>query len=158
MLQCLAALGTKLSIDDFGTGYSSLRYLATMPVDEIKIDKSFVDALETDEAVRAVISAAVDMGHRLGLSVVVEGIERPAQHAALLGLGCDVAQGYLLGRPMPPAQFVEWLATPHPLHDGRIASTRPAAGVTRATHAGELSELGEYARARAPPRRPAPDA
>jgi diguanylate cyclase len=149
MLQCLAALGTKLSIDDFGTGYSSLRYLATMPVDEIKIDKSFVDALETDEAVRAVISAAVDMGHRLGLSVVVEGIERPAQHAALRELGCDVAQGYLIGRPMAPAQFFEWLAAPHPLHAGRIATTQHAAGIARASHAGEIRELGEF-RARAP--------
>lgn len=131
MLDCLATLGARLSIDDFGTGYSSLRYLATMPVDEIKIDKSFVDAVEGDAAVRAVIGAAVDMGHRLGMSVVVEGVERAAQHAQLAALGCDTGQGYLYARPMAPAQLLDWLAAPHEFHCARIAGDAAATGIVR---------------------------
>ena len=107
-LEALRLLGVGLSIDDFGTGYSSLSYLARMPVDELKIDRSFVMAISTSEEVAAVVRAALDMGHSLGLKVVAEGIEDEASAARLLALGCDVGQGYLYAKPMMQAEFEVW--------------------------------------------------
>ena len=109
MLQALATLGVKLSIDDFGTGYSSLSHLAHMPVDEVKIDQSFVRQLEADPEVAAVVRSAIDMGHRLGLRVVAEGIETESAAALLGGMHCDLGQGFLIAKPMPLAQFESWL-------------------------------------------------
>jgi len=109
VLDSLAALGVMLSIDDFGTGYSSLSHLARMPVHEIKIDRSFVQGLETDLEFGAVVRSAVDMGHGLGLKVVAEGIETEASAKRLQNFGCDVAQGYFYARPMPREQFEAWL-------------------------------------------------
>ncbi len=110
MLEALRSMGVRLSVDDFGTGYSSLSYLAHMPVDEIKVDQSFVRGLEQDAALVAVVSAAADMGHRLGLSVVAEGVETEEQARILRDIGCDVAQGYLYARPMSPPELLPWLA------------------------------------------------
>ncbi|MDE2304567.1 MAG: EAL domain-containing protein [Gammaproteobacteria bacterium] len=109
MLSALAALGVKLSIDDFGTGYSSLSHLAHMPVDEVKIDRSFVLGLERDEQFAAVIRSAIEMGHRLGLAIVAEGIETDSAAEALAAMGCDVGQGYWLSAPRPLADFEHWL-------------------------------------------------
>jgi diguanylate cyclase (GGDEF)-like protein len=109
VLDSLAALGVLLSIDDFGTGYSSLSHLARMPVHEIKIDRSFVQGLETDVEFGAVVRSAVDMGHGLGLKVVAEGIETEDSAKRLHNFGCDVAQGYFYARPMPREQFEAWL-------------------------------------------------
>jgi diguanylate cyclase (GGDEF)-like protein len=109
VLDSLASLGVILSIDDFGTGYSSLSHLARMPVHELKIDRSFVQGLETDIEFGAVVRSAVDMGHGLGLKVVAEGIETEASAKRLQNFGCDVAQGYFYGRPMPCEQFEAWL-------------------------------------------------
>jgi diguanylate cyclase (GGDEF)-like protein len=109
MLDALAALGVSLSIDDFGTGYSSLSHLARMPVHEVKIDRSFVKGMESDLEFAPVVRSAIDMGHALGLKVVAEGIETSEAAARLRELGCDVAQGYLYGRPMPLAAFETWL-------------------------------------------------
>jgi diguanylate cyclase (GGDEF)-like protein len=96
----LRALGVRLAIDDFGTGYSSLARLGEMPVDELKIDKSFVDRLGADpHDSSALVTAAVAMGHGLGLEVVAEGVETAAQAAFLSSVGCDLLQGYLLGKP-----------------------------------------------------------
>jgi diguanylate cyclase (GGDEF)-like protein len=103
-LESLRELGVRLSVDDLGTGYSSLAYLAALPVDEIKIDRSFVREL-ADPRSAAVVSAMVDLGRRLGHTVVAEGIEDRAAYEALARLGCDVAQGYWLARPMPAAQL-----------------------------------------------------
>ena len=96
----LRGLGVRLAIDDFGTGYSSLARLGELPIDEMKIDKSFVDRLgaPANEST-ALVTAAVAMGHGLGLTVVAEGVETPAQAGQLTALGCDLLQGYLLGRP-----------------------------------------------------------
>lgn len=105
-LKRLAALGVRLSLDDFGTGFSSLSLLRTLPVHGLKIDKSFVDAVDTDEDDAALIEMVVRLAHRLGLTVVAEGVERPEQLEALRALGCDAVQGYLLGRPVPAAQLV----------------------------------------------------
>ncbi len=109
MLEAISALGVSLSIDDFGTGYSSLSHLARMPVDEMKIDRSFVQGLESDPEFAPVVQSAIDMGHGLGLKVVAEGIETEAAALRLREFGCDVGQGYLYAKPMPLAAFESWL-------------------------------------------------
>ncbi|MBW3641200.1 MAG: EAL domain-containing protein [Actinobacteria bacterium] len=105
----LRTLGVKLSVDDFGTGYSSLLYLRGLPVDEVKIDKGFVDGVTSEPADRAVVRAVVDIAHTLGLRVVAEGVEQPEQQAVLRTLGVDEVQGYLNARPMPATDITAWL-------------------------------------------------
>ena len=107
-LKELRGLGISLAIDDFGTGYSSLSYLNRLPVDRLKIDRSFVARLTTDAGARAVTRAAVTMGHELGLKVVAEGVESAADWDLLGELGCDSVQGYFVSRPLAPAAFVTW--------------------------------------------------
>ena len=104
-LRALKQLGITLSLDDFGTGYSSLSYLRRFPIDEVKIDRSFINELHHNEDDAAIAAAVVAMAHTLGLSVVAEGVEITAQLEALQRLGCNEVQGYLLGRPMEPAAF-----------------------------------------------------
>jgi len=108
-MEHLRALGIRISMDDFGTGYSSLTYLRGLPVDEVKIDKSFVDGLDTDPANAAVVRAVVDIAHTLGLQVVAEGVEHDEQNRMLRALGVDEAQGYLHARPQPAMQTAAWL-------------------------------------------------
>ena len=105
-LHALKALGVRLAIDDFGTGYSSLSYLRRFPVDVVKLDRSFVSGLGTDPAATAIVAAAVNLSHALGLSVVAEGVETPEQLVVLRALRCDRGQGYHWSRPLPPAQLV----------------------------------------------------
>jgi EAL domain-containing protein (putative c-di-GMP-specific phosphodiesterase class I) len=112
-MQALARLkfmGVRLAIDDFGTGYASLSNLKKFPVDVVKVDRSFVmDCLNsTDDA--AIVKAVVSMGHALRLQVVAEGVETREQMAFLQLLGCDCAQGYLIGEPMPAAKFERLVA------------------------------------------------
>jgi diguanylate cyclase (GGDEF)-like protein len=109
-LNALSARGFKLSIDDFGTGYSSLAYLKRLPVDELKIDRSFVAAMETDADDAKIVRSTIDLAHNLGLSVVAEGIENATVCAQLAALACDEGQGYHLGRPMPAAAFEAWVS------------------------------------------------
>jgi len=109
-LERLHALGVRLSIDDFGTGYSSLGRLRQLPIHEVKIDKSFVQGIATDHRDRAVVRSAIQLGHALDLEVVAEGVEDDETYAYLADEGCDVVQGYLLSRPLPPDRFAEWLA------------------------------------------------
>jgi diguanylate cyclase (GGDEF)-like protein len=109
MLNRLSEQGFKLSIDDFGTGYSSLAYLKRLPVDELKIDKSFVMGMESDPDDAIIVRSTIDLAHNLGLSVVAEGVENAAIMEQLRVLGCDEAQGYHLSRPMPAPAFMEWL-------------------------------------------------
>jgi EAL domain-containing protein (putative c-di-GMP-specific phosphodiesterase class I) len=109
MLEAIAALGVSLSIDDFGTGYSSLSHLARMPVHELKIDRSFVQGLESDPESAPVVRAAIDMGHGLGLKVIAEGIESEEAALRLRNFGCDVAQGYLYSEPLPLPAFEAWI-------------------------------------------------
>lgn len=109
-LNRLSALGFKLSIDDFGTGYSSLAYLKRLPVNELKIDRSFVMAMETDESDATIVRSTIDLAHNLGLTVVAEGVENDAALTALRALHCDEAQGYFISRPLPVAEFVSWRA------------------------------------------------
>jgi diguanylate cyclase (GGDEF)-like protein len=99
VLTDLKHLGVKLALDGFGTGYSSLTHLARFPIDIVKIDRELVAALDGDEASRAIVVTAVDFAHRLGMTVVAEGVETVAQWAQVASLGCDACQGYLFGRP-----------------------------------------------------------
>jgi diguanylate cyclase (GGDEF)-like protein len=105
----LRALGVKISVDDFGTGYSSLTYLKGLPVDEVKIDKAFVDGIVHDRADGAVVRAVVDIAHTLGLRVVAEGVEQEDQHQMLARFGVDEVQGYLHARPMAALDMAQWL-------------------------------------------------
>ncbi len=105
----LQGLGIRLSIDDFGTGYSSLVHLRQLPVDEIKIDKSFVMGMRNNEADAAVVRAVIDLGHNLGKQVCAEGVEDQETWQRLADLGCDLAQGYFIGKPMPADALMKWL-------------------------------------------------
>ena len=104
VLAGLDAMGIELAIDDFGTGYSSLAYLHRLPVSELKIDRCFAGDLEAG-ANRAIVSSVIDLGRNLGLRIVAEGMEDAETLTALAELGCDLAQGYVVGRPMPPADL-----------------------------------------------------
>ncbi|MEF7617049.1 GGDEF and EAL domain-containing protein [Aquincola sp. MAHUQ-54] len=103
------AQGVRLAMDDFGTGYSSLSYLRRLPVSELKLDQSFVHDLEHDETARALSQAVIRIGESLHLTVVAEGVETTHQHHLLTSQGCQVAQGYLFARPLPPAELKAWL-------------------------------------------------
>jgi diguanylate cyclase (GGDEF)-like protein len=105
----MRGLGVKISVDDFGTGYSSLTYLKGLPVDEVKIDKGFVDDVTHDAGDRAVVRAVVDIAHTLGLRVVAEGVEHVDQAEVLEQLGVDEVQGYLHARPMAALDMAQWL-------------------------------------------------
>ncbi len=110
-LKELKELGLRLSIDDFGVGYSSLSYLRRFPIDELKIDKSFVDELETSEDSAAIVLAIIAMGRSLGLTLVAEGIETAGQMEFLRANRCDEAQGFLMSRPLPAGDFAAgWLS------------------------------------------------
>jgi diguanylate cyclase (GGDEF)-like protein len=109
-LERLHAMGVELSIDDFGTGYSSLAYLKRLPVDELKIDKSFVLNMEHDVGDTKIVRSTIDLGHNMGLRVVAEGIESEAVWRLLAALGCDQGQGYFMSRPIPGEQLAAWIA------------------------------------------------
>jgi diguanylate cyclase (GGDEF)-like protein len=105
----LAALGIKLSIDDYGVGQASLAYLKILPVDELKLDRSFITAITESPRNAAIVESTIMLSHALGLTVVAEGVETPAELHWLREHGCDVAQGYGIGRPMPAARLQAWL-------------------------------------------------
>jgi EAL domain-containing protein (putative c-di-GMP-specific phosphodiesterase class I) len=110
ILESIAATGVRLSIDDFGTGYSSLAYLKRLPVQELKIDRSFVSDMAISRNDLMIVEATIQLGHSLGLQVVAEGVETDQILDVLASVDCDIAQGYLLARPMPPDQLPGWLA------------------------------------------------
>jgi len=116
----LHRLGLGLSIDDYGTGYSSMAYLKRLPVDELKVDRTFVRDVDTDREDVALVRGAIELGHSLGMSVVAEGVESAGHATTLRGLGCDVAQGYHYARPMPAADLTDWMRTRQ-----RLATTSP---------------------------------
>jgi EAL domain-containing protein (putative c-di-GMP-specific phosphodiesterase class I) len=109
ILSMLQSMGVRLSIDDFGTGYSSLTHLRELPVDEIKIDKSFVIGMTRNEADASIVRTVIDLAHNLGKQVCAEGVEDRSTWQMLMELGCDLAQGYWIGRPMSAADLMAWL-------------------------------------------------
>jgi EAL domain-containing protein (putative c-di-GMP-specific phosphodiesterase class I) len=109
VLHDLRELGLRLSIDDFGTGYSSLSHLRRLQPDELKVDRSFVTHMLSDENSGVIVRSTVDMGHNLGLSLVAEGVEDAETFEALARLGCDRVQGYHVARPMNAAALQPWL-------------------------------------------------
>lgn len=130
-LQHLRAMGLRLSIDDFGTGHSSLAYLKTLPVHELKLDRSFVTSMASDEHDARIVQSTVELAHGLGLSVVAEGVENLRTWELLQSLRCDEAQGHFIAKPMPAAQFATWVSGwqvpqrtgPIPLQDARRAAS-----------------------------------
>ena len=109
VMRRLANMGFHLSIDDFGTGYSSLAYLKQLPVDEIKIDKSFVTRMDQDENDAVIVRATIDLAHNLGLKVVAEGVENTDVWDLLEMLGCDVIQGFYIRKPLAAVDLTEWI-------------------------------------------------
>ena len=114
VLDRLAGLGIGLSIDDFGTGYSSLSHLKRLPIEEIKIDRSFVTHMHDDANDFMIVRATIELGKNLGLRTVAEGVEDRETFDRLADFGCDEAQGYYIARPMPPDEFGRWLSVRSP--------------------------------------------
>jgi len=131
VLEQLSTLGIRISIDDFGAGYTSLGQLKNLPVAELKIDRSFVMTMIEDSSNALIVRSVIDLGHSLGFTLVAEGVETEQILAALAALGCDVAQGYYLSRPITAAAFDTWCAGRHiepmrlPPEDMRVPMTVP---------------------------------
>src|SRR5215472_13674551 len=130
----LAGSGVRVSLDDFGTGFASLESLGGWPIDELKLDRSIVRPMATSASFHAIVATTIDLAHQLGVKVVAEGIENAAVSSELRALGCDIGQGFYLGRPMPAAAFTEWMRDPARLVPGLEASSYPQASQA----AGEL--------------------
>ncbi|MDH3355652.1 MAG: EAL domain-containing protein, partial [Chromatiales bacterium] len=109
VLNELSDIGVGLSVDDFGTGFSSLAYLKQLPVNELKIDKSFVMEMENNDSDAVIVHSTIELGHNLGLSVVAEGVENQQTCDILKHYGCDLVQGYFIARPLPADEFMLWL-------------------------------------------------
>ena len=125
ILNALGAMGIRLSIDDFGTGYSSLAYLKQLPVAELKIDKSFVMGMATDENDATIVRSTIDLAHNIGLRVVAEGVEDKRTYEMLVELGCDSVQGYYISRPVAPEELLRWVQQPPwGLHSYRAGDSR----------------------------------
>jgi EAL domain-containing protein (putative c-di-GMP-specific phosphodiesterase class I) len=108
-VMALSSLGVHVSIDDFGTGYSSLSMLKRLPVDELKIDRSFVSPMMHDESDLIIVRSTIHLGHDLGMKVIAEGVEDEGTLERLASLGCDLIQGYFISRPLPADAFTAWM-------------------------------------------------
>jgi diguanylate cyclase len=105
-------MGVEIAIDDFGTGYSSMAHLKTLPVDELKVDRSFVSQMTSNASDAVIVRSTVDLGRNLGLRVVAEGVEDSPTLLELDALGCDAVQGYYISRPVAADELVQWLQRP----------------------------------------------
>ena len=108
-LNKLKTMGFSIAIDDFGTGFSSLNYLKQLPVDRLKIDRSFVNQLQPGEEQKSIANMVIQLGHTLQLEVIAEGVETQEQASQLSTLGCDEVQGFLYGKPMTSDALIVWL-------------------------------------------------
>jgi EAL domain-containing protein (putative c-di-GMP-specific phosphodiesterase class I) len=126
VLHALRALGVRFAVDDFGTGYSSLTFLTRIAVDELKVDRTFVARMGESKEAAAIVRAVVDLGQRLGIRVVAEGVETPEQRAALVRLGCDAGQGFHFSRPVDSGEVVGAVtrlrSTARPVRPVRVAA------------------------------------
>ena len=120
-LRMLKALGVGISLDDFGTGYSSLSYVHRLPIDKIKIDRSFIQEVETEASCRAIVKTIIDLCRNLKLTCVAEGMEADGQARILRALGCTMMQGYLFGMPMPASEVLDFLTTANSPEAGHLA-------------------------------------
>ena len=127
-LQLLHSLGCRLAIDDYGTGYSSLAYLRRLPLNEIKIDKSFVQRMARDASDAVIVRSTIDLAHNIGLTVVAEGVEDEITLERLRAMGCDMAQGYHVSKPLTSADVLAW--------------TRGAARIRAAQEPTEIRRVG----------------
>jgi EAL domain-containing protein (putative c-di-GMP-specific phosphodiesterase class I) len=125
VLDRLAKVGVSLSIDDFGTGYSSMKYLRRLPIDELKIDRSFVMQMLVDSNDFTIVHATAALGKNLGLRVVAEGVEDRDTFDKLAEMGCDEAQGYYIARPMSAVEFTRWLSARHADTEGSQQGGEP---------------------------------
>jgi diguanylate cyclase (GGDEF)-like protein len=124
----LAELGVRISLDDFGTGFASLESLGGWPINELKLDRSIVAPMVGNTSFRAIVGTSIDLAHQLGVRVVAEGIETEAMNSELRALGCDIGQGFHLGRPMRAAAFTEWMRDPVRPVRRLVASGYPQVG------------------------------
>jgi EAL domain-containing protein (putative c-di-GMP-specific phosphodiesterase class I) len=115
-LQRISSQGVALSVDDFGTGYATLKQLQRLPVQELKIDRSFVSGLPANRGNQSIVRATIDLAKQLGLTVVAEGVETATELRMLATMGCDEVQGYFLSKPMPASEVVDWVQDRHALH------------------------------------------
>ena len=123
--------GVQISVDDFGTGYSSLSYLRDLPIDELKLDRSFVFPMADDARAAALVASTIDLAHSLGLRMVAEGVETDVAYSELARLGCDQAQGYYMSRPVPAAELDHWLTNRRPTdRPAKTPEPRPAAALS----------------------------
>jgi diguanylate cyclase (GGDEF)-like protein len=125
VLTRISEMGIGLAIDDFGTGYSSLAYLKRLPVDDLKIDRSFVMGMESDENDAIIVRSVIDLGRNLGLRVIAEGIETPEVSTTLTAMGCDLGQGYHISRPIPAEKLRSWMVAHAAVHR-RTSSLPPS--------------------------------
>jgi len=130
ILTRLRRSGVQISVDDFGTGYSSLSYLRDLPIDELKLDHSFIIPMADDERTATLVASTIALAHSLGLRMVAEGVETDVTYTHLARLGCDQAQGYLMSRPLPAAELDEWLRNRRPVLQGTgLPLARPTAAL-----------------------------
>jgi EAL domain-containing protein (putative c-di-GMP-specific phosphodiesterase class I) len=125
ILSELRRLGVRVAVDDFGTGYSSLAYLRELPIDELKLDRSFVTPMSGDSRAAAIVESTIGLAHSLGLIMVAEGVEDGETADRLARSGCDQAQGYFFSKALPPAQFDIWLRE----HTERVDAERTSSAV-----------------------------
>src|ERR1700733_6172706 len=121
----LAGSGVQISLDDFGTGFASLESLGGWPINELKLDRSIVRPIISSTSFRTIVRTTIDLAHQLGVKVVAEGVESAAISSELRTLGCDIGQGFYLGRAMSAAAFTEWMRDPARLASGLQASGYP---------------------------------
>jgi diguanylate cyclase (GGDEF)-like protein len=142
----LAELGVRVALDDFGTGFASLESLGGWPVHLLKLDMSLVRPIASNSSFRTIVKTTIDLAHQLGVEVVAEGVESEAVRSELEALGCDVAQGFLLGRPMPPDMFADWLREHQPSarRRGGPGRQKPAAETTATD--GDPGQIGSVYR------------
>ena len=143
----LAALDVRVSLDDFGTGFASLESLGGWPIDELKLDRSIVRPMVSNATFRTIVSTTINLAHQLGAKVVGEGIESEVIGSELRALGCDIGQGFYLGRPMPAETFAGWMSDPARLVVRRSASGYPGPAVEEPARGGARGIAGRVARA-----------